>query len=460
MYTTEKLARFILAIDKEKIPEASFQAAVKCVLDVFGATSAGFEAATPTREFAMAVYSDHVVTTDAVCDNSGGEAAVLLAGRRCNMIGAAFANSAAASALDLDDGHRAAMGHPGAAVIPAAISVSEKIRVEIHDFLIAVILGYEIGVRIAKSRDHAGLSTLSTGRWSAYAVVACAGRLMGLTETHLAQALSVAGVLSPELSAAGYSAVMGNAAKEGIPWSVVTGLSACLMARNGFTGPLDILDNPDYFDAAGIMEDIDDVNPLPAYAIETVYFKPYACCRWIHAAIDAVLAMNIPDPEGITSIIVNTFERALRLSNETSPVTLEGAQYSLPFCIAAAAIKGRNVFAPMDVELLKDVAVLNLAKKVTLIADPEMSRLFPSQTPSKVRITTTHGQFEKTIDYPFGDPKNPMSFDDVAQKFLKLAAETPIQQKAVINFIKRLHDEKDARHASIKELTHLFSCFF
>ena len=100
-----------------------------------------------------------------------------------------------------------------------------------------------------------------------------------------AEAMAVAGVLSPGLSAAGYSKVMGNHAKEGIPWATMTGLWAADLAAGGFTGPLDILDHPDYYDAAKILAGLGE-----GFAVDAIYFKPYACCRWIHSALDGLVS--------------------------------------------------------------------------------------------------------------------------------------------------------------------------
>ena len=155
-----------------------------------------------------------------------------------------------------------------------------------RDVIAALRAGYEVAVRVAGARDFSRLDTLSTGRWCAYGVVAAAGLLVRDTPQVLATAFAIAGVLSPGLSAAGYSTLMGNQVKEGIPWAVMTGLTALELARQGLTGPLDILDHPDYFDAAAITAGLGTGSALTA-----VYFKPYACCRWIHAAIDAIIEL-------------------------------------------------------------------------------------------------------------------------------------------------------------------------
>ena len=315
-FTTRILAQYISGLTFDMIPGSALKAAKKCIIDIAAASLAGFKESKASRKMAKDLFSR-------------GTSSVWFSGEFLNASGAAYVNSSCASALDLDDGHRLAMGHPGAAIIPAALAVAEETDSSGIDFLTAVVIGYEVAIRVASSRDHERLDTLSSGRWSSFGVAAAAGWLYRLSPLKLAQALCIAGVHAPELSASGYSKVMGNNVKEGIPWSTATGLSAVMLARNNYSGPLDILDNPRFYNSEKI------ISPLKEkYAIENVYFKPYACCRWIHSAIDALLVlMESHDlkSEDIYSIDVFLFKRALMLTNQTSPDTIEGAQYSVPW---------------------------------------------------------------------------------------------------------------------------------
>ncbi|MFZ0611278.1 MAG: MmgE/PrpD family protein, partial [Desulfobacterales bacterium] len=278
----------------------------------------------------------------------------------------------------------------------------------------------EVAVRVAVARDFSRLDTLSTGRWGAYGVAAAAGLLVRATPQVLATAFSIAGALSPGLSAAGYSTVMGNQVKEGIPWAVMTGLTALELARQGLTGPMDILDHPDYFNAAAITAGLGTGSVLT-----TVYFKPYACCRWIHAAIDAVveLVANGPvDPNDILSVDIYTFERALRLNNYHDPDTLEGAQYSLPFCLAVAACGGTQALLPLLPAWLHRPEVTALAARMHLHVDPLLESRFPAEAGARVCMETSAGRVEKTVRHALGDPANPMDRLQLETKFRRLAA--------------------------------------
>ena len=406
-FTTEILADYALGVRPEEIPTAARETLQRCLLDLIGSAAAGYasDAARMARGSAKRLAAS-------------GAADIWFDGSRLRAAGAAFANSTAASALDLDDGHRAAGGHPGAAVIPAVLAVAQEVSAVWPEILAALVAGYEIGVRVAAARDVAALDTLATGRWCAYGVAAAAGRLCRLNRRRTAEAMALAGVLSPGLSAAGYSRVMGNHAKEGIPWAVLTGLWAVELAAEGFTGPLDILDHTGYYDASRIAAGLGE-----SFAVAGVYFKPYACCRWIHAALDGLLGLmrdHRLTAAAIDAIVVHTFERALRLNNYTDPESLESAQYSLPFCLAAAALEGRNGLLPMDARLLHRPDIVALAERVSLHIDPAVEGMFPARAAARVVLQAGENRLESVCQDPWGDPANPMPWEALVEKFTLL----------------------------------------
>ncbi|MFZ0727037.1 MAG: MmgE/PrpD family protein, partial [Desulfobacterales bacterium] len=303
---------------------------------------------------------------------------------------------------------------------PAVLAAAPAAGAKGRDLVAALHAGYEVAVRIAAARDFSRLDTLSTGRWGAYGVTAAAGLLGRDTPQVLATAFSIAGALSPGLSAAGYSSVMGNQVKEGIPWAVMTGLTALELARQGLTGPADILDHPDYFNAKAITAGLGSGSVLTA-----VYFKPYACCRWLHAAIDAIVELGAGgtvDPGDILSVDVHTFERALRLNNHPDPDTLEGAQYSLPFCLAVAACGGAQALLPLSPVWLHRPEVTSLAARMRLHVDPVLENRFPAEAGARVSMETTAGHAEVTVRHALGDPDNPFGRLRLTTKFRRLAA--------------------------------------
>ncbi len=426
MWATETLADYICGLRPEDLTTDAVVMAKRCLLDLLGAAAAGFETGA-----AAAVR-------DAGSRASAGGRSLWFTDLRFSGPFAALMNSAAASALDLDDGHRAAGGHPGASIIPAAVAIAEEVEAGPEEFLAAIVAGYEVGIRVAAARDFTSLDTLSTGRWCSYGAAAAGAYLRKTAPSKLAQALAIAGVLAPGLSAAGYSSVMGNHVKEGIPWSTFTGLWALEFAEQGLTGPTDILDHPSSYDREKILEDLGT-----GFAIEGVYFKPYSCCRWSHSALDALLVLMAEyhlAPEAVQKVEVHTFGRALRLNNAIAPASLEGAQYSIPFSLAVAALLGRQALLPMPFECLGRPELISFARKVELYVDPELDRAFPARVPARVIVRTARGDYEKLVTDALGDPANPLDAASLASKFRTLSRGImpPQAQEEMIAAITRL----------------------
>lgn len=336
-----------------------------------------------------------------------GSAPVWFSNKRLSVPGAAFVNSTLTAVMDLDDGHRAAAGHPGAGIIPAVMATIAAYGGGQDKAMIAIILGYEVAIRIAAARDYSKLTTMVSGPWVGQGVAAAAAYLRGLTPVQTAQAIALAGASAPNLSVIAYSKFMGTHLKEGIPWATATGLTAVNLAVSGFTGPIDLLDNPKIYSREVLLDGLGE-----KWAISDIYFKPYSCCRWAHAAIDAALDLQrqheLP-PEDITRIDIETFAWALRLNNEKRPTSLEAAQYSVPFCVALALTHGAEAFLPLQQSALDDTVTLALAQWVDLKVTEPYDNMFPARVPAKVKITSQKGEFVREVLVPLGEPSNPMS---------------------------------------------------
>jgi len=401
MTIARRLAEFV---SKTKdVPRSTRDMAVNTTLDLITAAVAGYSSpgGQAARHAAQATWGSE-------------KSAVWFSQTRLTVPGAAFANSAAASMLDLDDGHRAAAGHPGACIIPAVLATAEAYGADAEHVLTAIALGYDVAIRIAAARDLNGLDTLVTGPWCGQGAAAAAGWLRGLSPENLAQAIAISGSSAPNLAAVAYSRVMGNHVKEGIPWATATGLAAVDLAQAGFTGPVDLFDNKKLFDPAKLTEGLGE-----NWLIEGTYFKPYSCCRWAHAAIDALLelqAEQVIPSDNIQSIDVHTFNRVFRLNNDLAPANLEAAQYSVPFCLALAAIRGDQALLPLKEEALGDQEVLALARRVRLHLDPELDALFSDAVPARLEIVAKGRRIHRTVIAPKGEASNPMTRRDLKAK--------------------------------------------
>ncbi|MQW58852.1 MmgE/PrpD family protein [Sinorhizobium meliloti] len=408
MYATEALAEYLANYPSAALPTEMRLSAACCILDAVTAGVVGCN-----------VPSVRAVREVARHEFGIGRAPVWFTGECLGVTAAAFCNAASVSALDFDDGHRAARGHPGAAVIPVALSVASAVGASVDDLLAAVALGYEIGIRIAVAQNPQAIKSRQSGRWTGFAAAATAGRLYRTEPPALARALAVAGVLAPNQEAngsSGYADLTGNDVKEGIPWSVMTGLTALHLAQRGFTGPQDLLDHASHFDWPRIIADLGDPTE-----ISRVYFKPYSCCRYIHPALDACAAASEGAdirPEQIASIDVQTFQWALRLSNTVSPRTLTEIQYSLPYCMAIAVVDGPAALAPVGTAQLGRPDLIDFARKVRISVNREIDGRFPAETLAKLCLQTIDGRsIISEVTSPRGDKMHPLTWEDLVAKF-------------------------------------------
>jgi 2-methylcitrate dehydratase PrpD len=422
MYATRTLAAYVSTCGPEHLTESVKEKTLCCMLDLVTAAISGYD--TPSA-VAVRRVAGHLF--------GPGLSPVWFSGQTLNRTGAAFCNAAAASALDLDDGHRAARGHPGAAVIPAALAIAGDITCSRDEIVLAIALGYEVGVRIAAAQNPNAIRSRQSGRWVGYGAAAAAGRLSGATPASLSQALAISGVLAPNQDAngsSGYSKLTGNDVKEGIPWSVATGMAALHLAECGFTGPEDILDHASHFDTSSIVSHLGKPGK-----IEGTYFKPYSCCRYIHPAIDAFFDLKTRHRvthHEIAMIDVEIFAWALQLGNRVDPENLTDIQYSLPYCLAIAAIEGSQALAPISVRLLDRSDLADFARKVRLSVDGEIDRRFPAETLARVTIVSKAGEcFVSPVTTPRGDMGRPMHWTDIREKFLEITA-TKMSEKSQV----------------------------
>ncbi|RWP94571.1 MmgE/PrpD family protein, partial [Mesorhizobium sp.] len=164
-----ELGEFVSSYPASRLPAATRQTISLLILDLIGATAAGLRSplADAARNAAVEAYGE-------------GTISIWLTDNHSSVVGAAMANSAAASALDIDDGHRGAAGHAGSGVIPAALAVAQAVDASVSETMVAIALGYEVALRIASSRRVESIHTYASGCWVGYGAAAAACRLLGL----------------------------------------------------------------------------------------------------------------------------------------------------------------------------------------------------------------------------------------------------------------------------------------
>lgn len=406
-WTTAALANWCTSLRDDQLPADVIEMAEDCILDAIGCAVAGMSAdgAQHVKHVALNQYRD-------------GPACIWFSDQTLHATGAAFANATSASILDIDDGHRRPLGHPGAAVIPTALAVGEEMGASGAEILRAIIIGYEVCVRIGTAEQR---KAYHSGNWTSFGAAATASILRGLSAEQIMHALAVTTYHGPRLADLTLSKDMGSNVKESIPWSVVAGMSAVDLAREGFSGCRDALDIEERFIPDIMLDELGQ-----NFEICGTYFKQYSACRWIHCAVEALLQIMIEQnltPSDIQSVHVETFLQAAALNNLSDPPTPESAQYSVPYCLGLAATLGETALMPMKSDNLHHPDAVAFAEKITVVATDEMCAMFPQKAPSKVILESTQGKFEGTVEIAWGEPAAPTGRVDLIGKFHALTRD-------------------------------------
>ncbi|MEO1380719.1 MAG: MmgE/PrpD family protein [Pseudomonadota bacterium] len=380
-----------------------------------------------------------------------GNSAIWFTGKTASAIGAGFANAMSAAALDLDDGHRASRGHPGAAVVPAVFAELDKLladRASITDgaALKAIAVGYEIGLRVAGAKSFYA----RTGFWAGIAAAAATASLRKLSAKKFAHALAIAAETGPHMATTTapptWPQPNGTDVKEGIPWGVVTGIASVPLAKAGMTGPLDLVDHAPFFDAGEILAEYD--KPM----VCSTYTKFFAACRHVHAPVEAVadlVSSHHLSWREIHRVSVEAYSGALRIANSTKPKTVTDAQYSIPYCIGLTAVRGIDCLKTMGVGDLGDRDAENIAKKVRISASEDLEARFPAETLVRVTLKTSKGTFTSSMTAPSGNADNRPDWTSRQEKFLSTTSDS-LSRGAQKSFLSAFDELRDGKLNSLR----------
>jgi 2-methylcitrate dehydratase PrpD len=207
------------------------------------------------------------------------------------------------------------------------------------------------------------------------------------------------------------------------------GVLAADLAKRNFSGARRILEGERGFFAATAPDAmpervIVDLSLSPRqFKISGVSIKPHASCRHTHPAVDAALALR-PQLNGrpVTQIKIHTYQAALDLCHNPDPQTPYAAKFSLHYCLASALQRGRAGLADFTAEATAEPVVRRLLPRITAVVDPEFEAQYPAAWPARVRLTLADGTIlSATVAHPKGDPENPLTSQELENKFRQLA---------------------------------------
>jgi 2-methylcitrate dehydratase PrpD len=373
---------------------------------------------------------------------------------------AAQANATMAHALDFDDVHEAAVMHPGIASIPVALAVGEaQGRLSGKELITSTALGVDMMCRLALATTP-GKSPIDLG-WHLTSLfgfmgsAATAARVMRLNAEKIVDAIGI-----------GYHQCAGNGqcVKDGAltkrlgpGFAVKGGITAALMAKAGVTGSKNTFEGEWGFYRQYMHGDysreILTAELGKRFEGVNVAIKPYPCCRGIHPAIDAALALTNDEnirSQDIKEIVLSVTDAHLSLlcrpeDAKRSPRSPVDAQFSILWGVASAIV-GRRVGLDDFTEIaIKNRDVLDLTRKMRVEVDNTLHR--PGPEPTRVRIIANDGKtFAKVVENPLGSLERPMSFEDCAKKFSDCAKGLEDgRMEQIIELVRKLEQLEDIR---------------
>jgi len=340
---------------------------------------------------------------------------------------AALVNGTAAHTVEADDIFRQGIVHPGAPVIAAALASAQSAGASGDAFVRGVISGYEVATRAGEALG-AGHYRLwhTTGTAGTLGAAAACATVLGLERVKASHALATAATMAAGLQAA----IKGDSGSKPLHAgrAAEAGVVAALLAREGVTGALDILESPGGFVEAMSSERNwhDALADLgERYNIREITFKNHLCCGHTFAAIDAVLMLRMTHDiaiESVEEIGVATYRTALEVAGSTLAKTANEARFSLPYVVAVALLYGAVRGDAFTDERLRDPRIRGLMGRVRLEVDDSFEAAFPGRRGARVWIRTAGEVLEWSQASRRGDPDSPLTDGELRAKFVELAA--------------------------------------
>lgn len=367
-------------------------------------------------------------------DMGGAPEATLIGfGDKMPAVNATLVNSLMIRALDFNDIYwKQDPSHPSD-IIPAALAVGEKVDASMKDVIVGIVLAYEFEQRLCEF----AVPGIRERKWhhatlTQFVSPIVAGKLLGLTVDQMVNAIGISGAHNHTIGCptAGKLTMMKNTVD---PFAVQSGVFAALMAQKGFTGTEEVFEGKE-----GLMDvfgpDWDKERLLGGlgekFKILECSMKAFPTEALTHTHITATLKVmknNKLTYDRVKGVIVTTIARACDIlfdPHKYRPESRETADHSLPYCIAAVIVDGKITTQSFSEEKLKDPRIWQVIDKIRGEASNEFEKMFPAKQPSKVVIKTTDGrEFSEYLEYPKGDPREPMTMEDLEAKFNALSSK-------------------------------------
>jgi 2-methylcitrate dehydratase len=439
----EKLADYALTLRFRDLDSRTVKEMKARVIDALGCALGAFEEK-PTK----------IARKVALAPGRSDKSTIIGTRSRTSPELASFANGLAVRYFDFNDTYLSKEpAHPSDNLAPC-LAVAEAEGLAGKDVIASAVVAYEIQCRLCDAADirHRGWDHVNYGLVSTALV---ASKLMGLTSREATHAVNISlnshiamrQVRAGELSM-WKGASFANAARNGV--------FSAMLAREGMTGPAPIFEGEmGFFKQVSGPFDL-DIGRFGGrgggFKVNETYVKywpaEYHAQSAVWAAIEA--RRRIGDLKNVESVLVETHEAGYSILGKDpekwSPRTKETADHSLPYIVGMALLTGKVDNSTYSDANLRGKANIAFVKKVEVVEDPELTKLYPDRGMANRITVRERGGREITaaVEVPKGHPLNPMTREDIEEKFIGLTRDK-IGERAAKASLKRLWSLEDER---------------
>lgn len=417
---TAHMARWATSLSFDDLSSDAVHEARRYLLDSLGCALGGY------------LQHDVKIALEVLGECAGsGPATVIGTGEKLDPVSASLLNALMVRVMDYNDIYwKQDPSHPSD-IIPAALACGEKTGRSGRDLVVGIVLGHEFEQRLCE----AAFPGIRERGWhhatlTAFVSPIVAGKLLGLGWDQIQHAIGISASRHCTLGAvtAGKLTMMKNTVD---PMATQSGVVAALLAEKGYTGPEHVIDGKEglvhCYGPEWKLEILTD-GLGESWRITQCGMKAYPTEALTHAPISCVLDLvkeNDLAPEAVEKIHIRSLARAADILADPSkydPRSKETADHSLPYVIAAALAERQVTPVQFTDEKIMDPKIRAQLNKVEVVADPEIEALFPQLQRVHVTIRTTDGrELTRQVDYPKGDPRNPLTDQEIEEKFDALA---------------------------------------
>lgn len=417
---TAAMSRWAAGLSYRQLSQEAVYQAKRFLLDSIGCALGGYQ------------QHDVKIALEVLDEIAGrGLATVIGSGKRLDPVSASLANGLMIRCMDYNDIYwKQDPSHPSD-IFPAALAGCERAKSDGKELIVGLVLGHEFEMRFCE----AAFPGIRERGWhhatlTAFVSPIVAGRAMHLRWEQIQHAIGISASRHATLGAvtAGKLTMMKNTVD---PLATQSGVLAALMAEKGYTGPEHVVDGKEglthCFGPSWKLNVLTD-GLGESWRITQCGMKAFPTEALTHAPISAVLDIvksHDLKPEQVEKVQIRSLARAADILSDSSkydPRSKETADHSLPYVIAAAIAERQVTPVQFEMKKIMDPTIRAQLQKIEVVADPEIEKVFPTLQRVIVNLTTTDGRtFTRQLDYPKGDPRNPLSDAEVEEKFAALA---------------------------------------